>query len=406
MEKKDDLRWLGVWIRLERLRRNWSQEGLCKGLCAVSYLSKIEQGKVPSPNPDLLRLLCQRLDGAWQDDPAVLAPLRQRVEDFYEAFLDDDFCGVNRNYQAIIDQWETCCHSPLLLDALIIGYQDENDDIRLSEAEQTVLREVEPVLSHRQKTVYKLSVGRGLELLEENPSSRDYLGVGVQYYEKGSYTRAVELLQTAYQMAAQEGRVNLMLSARTFSGNCYANLLDYTQMAAHYQVAEKIALALGAGEKLKDIRYNAASTALELGRTEEAYRYFHRVCGEKAPPEKVTIMGLHKLALCCEKLGYREEALSALDRAKKANVTFPDRETALSICELVRYRLTHPDYLHDPLYGEMLTGCFEQMVAELPMGYAGLHVPYLLEWYTENRMYKDAYQLLLRFPSTPWKPPV
>ena len=81
MENKQDLRWLGVWIKLERLKRNWSQEGLCHGLCAVSYLSKIEQGKVPAPNPDLMRLLCKRLDGAWEDDPAVLAPLESRVEE-------------------------------------------------------------------------------------------------------------------------------------------------------------------------------------------------------------------------------------------------------------------------------------------------------------------------------------
>ena len=31
-----DERYLGIWIRQERLARNWSQEGLCKGVCAVS----------------------------------------------------------------------------------------------------------------------------------------------------------------------------------------------------------------------------------------------------------------------------------------------------------------------------------------------------------------------------------
>ncbi|MBQ6877388.1 MAG: helix-turn-helix transcriptional regulator, partial [Oscillospiraceae bacterium] len=35
----------GFLIKRERLLKNWSQEGLCKGICAVSYLSKIEQGK-------------------------------------------------------------------------------------------------------------------------------------------------------------------------------------------------------------------------------------------------------------------------------------------------------------------------------------------------------------------------
>ena len=37
---------IGILIRRERLRQNYSQEGLCRGICAVSYLSKIEQGKV------------------------------------------------------------------------------------------------------------------------------------------------------------------------------------------------------------------------------------------------------------------------------------------------------------------------------------------------------------------------
>ena len=37
--------WMGLLLRKGRLEKDWSQEGLCKGICAVSYLSKIEQGK-------------------------------------------------------------------------------------------------------------------------------------------------------------------------------------------------------------------------------------------------------------------------------------------------------------------------------------------------------------------------
>ena len=28
----------GLLLRRERLRRDWSQEGVCRGICAVSYL--------------------------------------------------------------------------------------------------------------------------------------------------------------------------------------------------------------------------------------------------------------------------------------------------------------------------------------------------------------------------------
>ena len=50
----------GFLIYRERMRRNWSQAGLCKGICTVSYLSKIETGK-SEPSDEILRLLLDRL---------------------------------------------------------------------------------------------------------------------------------------------------------------------------------------------------------------------------------------------------------------------------------------------------------------------------------------------------------
>ena len=48
---------IGILIRRERLRQNYSQEGLCRGICAVSYLSKIEQGKVQAGTDVVLSLI-------------------------------------------------------------------------------------------------------------------------------------------------------------------------------------------------------------------------------------------------------------------------------------------------------------------------------------------------------------
>ena len=49
----------GLLIRKRRQEREWSQAALCNGICAVSYLSKIEQGKVES-SPEVLDLLFRR----------------------------------------------------------------------------------------------------------------------------------------------------------------------------------------------------------------------------------------------------------------------------------------------------------------------------------------------------------
>ena len=57
MNKSD---YLGGLIFRERLEKNWSQEGLCKGICSVSYLSKIESGKAEASG-EILSLLFAKL---------------------------------------------------------------------------------------------------------------------------------------------------------------------------------------------------------------------------------------------------------------------------------------------------------------------------------------------------------
>ena len=41
--------------------------------------------------------------------------------------------------------------------------------------------------------------------------------------------------------------------------------------------------------------------------------------------------------------------------------------------------------------------CFTRCRAERPAGYAGFHLPWVLEWYTANRRYKEAYELTREF---------
>ena len=109
-------------------------------------------------------------------------------------------------------------------------------------------------------------------------------------------------------------------------------------------------------------------------------------------------MTLHKLAICCEKLGRTEEALAALDRAETMESEQLDTQTARRLCRLVRMRLENPDYLHDASYGELLLSCFAECREQLPIGYAAFHLPWVLEWYTAARQYKQAYELMRSFP--------
>lgn len=51
---------IGAIIKLNRIKQNLTQEELAEGIISISYLSKIENGKI-EPNDEVIKLLCLRL---------------------------------------------------------------------------------------------------------------------------------------------------------------------------------------------------------------------------------------------------------------------------------------------------------------------------------------------------------
>ena len=371
----------GLMIRRERLRRQWSQEGLCRGICAVSYLSKIEQGKAEA-SPEVLRLLLERLDIVWHGEVAEEAA--RCTEDCYDGIFSGDQAAFQSACQKLDEHWEVYANGPSMLDALLLRSWDR--------------REVDPLLEEfkldlRQKTLLLILQNHCEEAASRNPLPFTLFCSGISLYECGRYPSAIEALQQCYDMAAREGYVHLMAESRLYLGNCYSNLLDYDHMLLHYRVAERLSKALGDGERLESICYNIAATALELGRVPEA-------CDGLRQLRHKSAMTCHKLAVCCEKLGNAEEALSWLDQAESTESEYPDPEMTRRICGLVRYRLEHTDYLRMPEYGTMLLETFRIMREQLPHGYAAFHLPWVLEWYRATRQYKQALALMEDFPSS------
>ena len=94
----------GFIIRRERMRRDWSQDGLCRGICAASYLSKIEQGRVEA-SEDILRLLCKRLELPWYGGESAMSGLSERLDELYAQA--QDMSDIIEITDALYDlQWE------------------------------------------------------------------------------------------------------------------------------------------------------------------------------------------------------------------------------------------------------------------------------------------------------------
>ena len=171
------------------------------------------------------------------------------------------------------------------------------------------------------------------------------------------------MLRDAYRSASDAGYPHLMLSCRAWMGNCYSDLGRMEEMLTHYSVAERLAEALRDTGSLSALRYNVASTQLELGQPEKALSYF-------ASLPRPGFLDLHKLAICHEQLGHREQALAAVQQAEP----MASSEMEQRMLALARYRLEHPDYLHDDTYGAQLLDCFQRLRDTYPMGFTRFHL--------------------------------
>lgn len=381
METPGNRLYAGAVIRRARLGRNWSQEGLCRGICTVSYLSKIEQGKAEGSG-EVLRLLLERLDVPWYEDQETMEAGAKWVERCYEAVLSCD----PEEHETLAPEFDALAlrlaNSPYGLDVAVLGGfvhpEQPMEDPGLEE-----------YLDRRQLALRRVQQERYREAVDLYPCAYTWLRAGMDHYVRGdSYTAAVECLSQAYQRASEQGYVRLMLLSKLYMGNCYCNQLQLEQMEEQYRVARRLIQALGDENTLRVMNYNQASGYLECGQYRKAYEYFSTVDQPRG-------MELHKLALCCEKLGLTGKALEALDRAEGMDW---DMELGRQMCHLVRCRLEHPDYLHRPEYGAQLMQVFRDCQAQLPIGYAAFHLPWVLEWYTANRQYRSAYELLRDFP--------
>ena len=347
----------------------------------MSYLSKIEQGKAEG-SPDVIRLLLERLEVPWYEDQETMEVGEKWVERCYEAVLSCDPEDPGDLAPEFDAQGPRLASSPYGLDVAVLrGFVHPEQPM-----EDTGLEEY---LDRRQLALWRVQQERYQEALDLYPCAYTWLRAGMDRYVRGdSYTAAVECLSQAYQRASEQGYVRLMLLAKLYMGNCYCNQLHWEQMEEQYRVARRLAQALGDESILRSIAYNQASEYLECGEYQNAYAYFSTV-------DDPTVMDLHKLALCCEKLGLTSQALEALDRADEMDWNF---KLGRRMCRLVRYRLEHPDYLHHPEYGTQLLQVFQDCQTQLPMSFAAFHLPWVLEWYTANRQYRNAYELLRNFP--------
>lgn len=378
------MQYSGFLIRKKRFEKSWSQEGLCKGICTVSYLSKIEQGKAEASD-DILSALFERLGINWICDDETIRKGKSFIKEWYDAAFSADFEKLEILLNKYKNELSFLENSIFAIDIMLLNNFFEDTVLPVDE-------KLEVCMDSRQLALQRILCGNFQEAEKLFPCAFMSYRKGVDAYEKGRNSDALENLQKAYSLASDEGRARIMMLSKLFITNCYSNMQNIESMELHGKIAKRLAFELGEEDFAKTFDYNLAATKIEIGDFIGAYEYFSKVENPSAP-------SLHKLAVCCEKLGKKEEALAAIE-AEKTSFAENEKLKVLAdrACGLIKFRLENEDYLSSSEYGKVLLDFFSVCRKEMPVGYAKFHLPWVLEWYTANRQYKQAFELLNNFP--------
>lgn len=494
-------RYLALLLKARRKQKGWSQESVCKGVCAVSYYSKIESGIV-IPNVQILEELAKHLQ---MELPILMDERKMRIQDrangktsngldeenlessgikgFNQATKNDKMIALVMQFlrsghldEAYIlfkkllksgnsirsnpfsgaDQADDSVHTrpssitpdaslsdsyggsgddetglskngsgrengesshdgfsnsfernsmpddeadsytfdlghPCSLDTLLLlGLYQKVDLSSLFEPEELLA-----CLNREQKALFFLACN-------EYQRAADYCedgwvlllsAFGLYRERKTSDSKVLVQLEQAYLKAAKEGYACLMAQISHITGMVYSNIPDYASAMEYFTRTERLLEELKDQKALDELYYNIGCTLLEEGNYKQALEKLESV-------RRYSVMDIQKQVICLELMNRKEEALERMSQYKRADLVGWDPEFVERLFELIRLRLVEEDWLHNPHYGELLMGIYEELsnTADSHKGFAQFHLPWVIQYLKANRQYAKAESILENFP--------
>lgn len=408
---------VGLLIRHKRLEQNLSQQGLCKGIYVVSYLSKIEQG-LAEPSPEIVQQLLSALGVEYTTDPQLMEQGRAFIEDFFERINygetedPDAHAWLERQAQRLQN-------SPLYLDHQLYelfrlgrgGFQRPGLPHQRDAFEQAVraLGPFVPYMSLTQQFRYywgasldAVSLPQALAHLQKaallQPCSSILYRIAQAYFAQGQYFQAIEQGERAYRAATDEGNLFVMRWVTLMIGSCYSGYPDLELCQRYFQRA--LALARGAHTAIPYlVQYNLGASYVERCRYDEALPHLEEALrlGEnlaESLPDEVDegdrLLTLHKLALAYGGVGQVQKARQACCQAEALLAGCPGLPPVCGdMIRLARMRL-EPGYLDDAGYAAVLQQVYDTVEQYFAFGFKRFHSFMLIELYRHQRRYKEA----------------
>ncbi len=412
----------GRLLKYQRLRQGLTQDYVCRGICTVSHLSKIENGKAEAPS-DLMRALFKRLNVALYDDVVFIERYKGILQNGFQAFIYNR--SLQQSYQALLEVEHQLLFSPLFIDYLLFKqiYVHYNMNKIKCDQEMKLLLQIESNINQTQRgwLYFLLAVSDIPTAAFANKLSipldskhdcfvwaQTLLGSSVillkhlmHHYYNGDYDAALSMAEEGIRYALKEGNAAAIAMFDLMIGNCYAARSMIEESAPYYQRARQLFSDLNCLEKVAMIDYNLGATYLQNRQYERARIYLETGLArlENLSCQQLYLFSFYeKLALLHGECNNILQARQYLIKAQGVLLVLRDTTSKRGILyerlSLAALRLT-TNYRDLAQYRHLLESLCRQLCdnPDISWGYFNFYKRYLYDLYCYKRQYKKALSL-------------
>ncbi|MFD1926510.1 helix-turn-helix domain-containing protein [Sporosarcina siberiensis] len=280
----------GYLIKKERINKKMKQIWLAKGICSVSYLSKIENGQTAA-SQEILSLLEERLEIVTDSfDPHTEDSIIKSLSNSYKEYLTKKikdgihvFANTRDKKYVFNCRRNHNTYNLLLIRFLLINNEDRNTIRKEIEFSQLLLSEY----SNKEKYLYYINGCLYRYFESDYQSAFDYIlktedilnGLLLEPWERADFNYIASLcygkrslFNQAIDLAGQSLKYftdniysERALDCHIILGNSYKNLSDYNNSKKHLMFALEITNQLNKYDHLGMIYHNLALLHSRMG---------------------------------------------------------------------------------------------------------------------------------------------
>lgn len=372
----------GLLIKENRERLGLKQEYLCKGICSVSYLSKIEKGNIVASD-EIIIMLFSKLDIEFNNDEEFFNKGKKLFEEishsrYFDIPMDKSRLEEIRNNKAIY------LNSPLYIDYILFELFDN-----IVQIENTDILKYKEYMDNDQ--LYKSYLITGflnddIELLGEAKKIKYTAEVMHQIayikWIEGKYYEAIEINLEALNLAYTEGCIKLQIDICMMLGNLYIDF-HLPTMEKYYHRALNFLQLLEDNRSKYYIYYHMgiAYTSIDFTKGEE---YLLEALKIEENVDKDSLEKLYqKLCFLYIRYSKKENAKTYYIRAKEIDILS-------SVNELIEIMISDDDYVRSEEYLNKLIDIYIESKDNKQHSNTKFYGDFLIEAYKSNRKYKDA----------------